>query len=66
MLSELDNATVNTSVQTTFSANRSRGGLWALAVEPGVQHAQATQRGERRESRLDPDRAGAAPTRHLG
>ena len=45
MLAELDNATVNTSVQNVFLANRSRGGLWALAVEPGVHHAEATDRG---------------------
>lgn len=45
MLSELDNFTDNASVEATFSANRSRGGLWALAVEPGVEHAEATAKG---------------------
>ncbi len=45
MLSGQDNPTVNASVQATFSANRSHGGLWALAVEPGVQHAEATAQG---------------------
>lgn len=42
MLSELDEPSINTSVQNTFAGNRSRGGLWALAIEPGVQHAEAT------------------------
>jgi hypothetical protein len=45
MLSGLDGAALNTSAQATFSGIRSRGGLWALAVEPGVEHAQATARG---------------------
>jgi hypothetical protein len=45
MQAELDEEVNNTQVQTTFSANRSRGGLWALAVEPGVGHHVATGRG---------------------
>jgi hypothetical protein len=45
MLSELDNFSDNTGIQATFSDIRSRGGLWALAVEPGVQHGEATGRG---------------------
>ncbi len=42
MLSELDEVVDNSSVQATFAGNRSRGGLWALAVEPGIVHAGAT------------------------
>lgn len=45
MLSELDDGAINTSVRATFLDNRSRGGLWGLAVEPGVAHAEATVRG---------------------
>lgn len=45
MLSGLDHVTVNASIQATFLGIRSRGGLWALAVEPGVEHAEATPRG---------------------
>ena len=45
MQAELDEVVDNTAVRTTFSANRSRGGLWALAVEPGVGHHIATGRG---------------------
>jgi hypothetical protein len=45
MLSGQDQPTVNTAVQAAFLGNRSRGGLWALAVEPGVQHAEATSVG---------------------
>ncbi|MEO8480395.1 MAG: carboxypeptidase regulatory-like domain-containing protein [Gemmatimonadota bacterium] len=44
MLSELDDVPINTSVRAAFSDNRSRGGLWALATEPGVAHAEATVR----------------------
>jgi hypothetical protein len=42
MLSELDEPSNLTAVQNAFAANRSSGGLWALAIEPGVQHAEAT------------------------
>jgi hypothetical protein len=45
MLSEGDNATTITAVTNTFLGNRARGGLWALQVEPGVQHAEATDVG---------------------
>ena len=45
MQSGLDNLVDNSAIQSRFSANRSRGGLWALAVEPGIQHAVATGRG---------------------
>lgn len=45
MLSGLDDSVVNIAVQNTFAGNRSRGGLWALAVEPGVYHAEATALG---------------------
>jgi len=40
-----DDASRNAAARTTFSENRSRGGLWALAVEPGVQLRAATTRG---------------------
>jgi hypothetical protein len=45
MQSELDERVDNTQIQSTFATNRSRGGLWALAVEPGIQHAVATGTG---------------------
>jgi hypothetical protein len=45
MQAELDEVVDNTSVRTTFAGNRSRGGLWALAVEPGVGHPVASSRG---------------------
>ena len=45
MQAGLDNATTNESVQEIFAGNRSRGGLWALAVEPNVRHEQASARG---------------------
>lgn len=45
MQAELDVVVNNTAVQTTYSANRSGGGLWALAVEPGVGHSVASSRG---------------------
>ena len=45
MQAELDEVVNNTTVRTTFSGNRSRGGLWALAVEPGVGHHVASSRG---------------------
>lgn len=42
MQAELDAVVNNQAVQVTFAANRSRGGLWALAVEPGISHDVAT------------------------
>lgn len=45
MLSGLETGGTNASIQNAFLANRSRGGLWGLAVEPGVQHAEATALG---------------------
>ncbi len=36
---EDDNFVYNPPIQATIWANRSRGGLWGLAVEPGVGHA---------------------------
>ena len=45
MQAELDIVRVNTAVQATFADNRSRGGLWALSVEPGVEHEEASSRG---------------------
>jgi hypothetical protein len=40
-----DQVVSNFPVRTKFLENRSRGGLWALAVEPGIGHYIATQRG---------------------
>ncbi|HUF35091.1 MAG TPA: carboxypeptidase-like regulatory domain-containing protein [Gemmatimonadales bacterium] len=45
MQAELDEVVDNTRVRTTFSGNRSRGGLWALAVEPAVGHRVASTLG---------------------
>lgn len=45
MQAELDEVASNSGVQSIFSGNRSRGGLWALAVEPGVGHHVATVQG---------------------
>ena len=45
MQSELDRVVDNPEVRAVFSGNRSRGGLWALAVEPGIEHNVATSRG---------------------
>ena len=45
MLAEIDEPAVNSAVQSTFLENRARGGLWSLAIEPGVAHAVATDRG---------------------
>jgi hypothetical protein len=45
MLAELDNATRNAAVEEVFAGNRSRGGLWSLAVEPDARHEQASARG---------------------
>jgi hypothetical protein len=42
-----DDASRNAAARTTFSENRSRGGLWALAVEPGLPLRAATSRGNR-------------------
>jgi pimeloyl-ACP methyl ester carboxylesterase len=38
MQAALDGSVDNAGVRTTFAANRSQGGLWALAVEPNVSH----------------------------
>lgn len=45
MQAELDQVADNTFVRITFEGNRSRGGLWALAVEPGVGHSEASAEG---------------------
>lgn len=45
MQAELDEVVDNAAVRTTHAANRARGGRWALAVEPGVGHRVATNRG---------------------
>jgi hypothetical protein len=45
MQSELDVLVDNLSIQSTFMDNRSRGARWALAVEPGIGHAVATESG---------------------
>jgi hypothetical protein len=42
MQAEFDSTVSNFPVATTFAANRSRGGLWALVVEPGVNHHVAS------------------------
>lgn len=42
MQAELDN---NANAMGIFTGNRSRGGLWALAVEPGAVHAEASSEG---------------------
>jgi hypothetical protein len=44
MQAERDDPARNTTVRGTFTDNRARGGLWSLAVEPGVIHSQATAR----------------------
>lgn len=44
MQAELDDVN-NLRVEPTYVANRSRGGLWALAVEPGIGHSVATHQG---------------------
>ena len=38
MLAELDVVVSNTFLRMTAAANRAQGGLWALALEPGVEH----------------------------
>jgi hypothetical protein len=45
MLSEGMGSAQITPIQATFSGNRSRGGLWALQVEPGARAAEATGEG---------------------
>jgi hypothetical protein len=45
MQAEIDDLVDNPAVRTKFSDNRSRGGLWALAVEPGAMHFQASSLG---------------------
>lgn len=35
----------NLEIQAIFAGNRSRGGRWALAVEPGVEHGEASDIG---------------------
>lgn len=42
MQAEADAVVNNSAVRMTFQSNRSRGGRWALAVEPGVGHSVAT------------------------
>ncbi|HEX6990571.1 MAG TPA: carboxypeptidase-like regulatory domain-containing protein [Gemmatimonadales bacterium] len=44
MQAGLDDKTRNAAVLESFLANRSRGGLWSLVVEPDVVHAQASAR----------------------
>lgn len=39
-----DDPQMNLRVKDGFLTNRARGGLWSLAVEPDVIHAQATER----------------------
>ncbi len=45
MQAELDEVVSNAGVRGQFATNRSAGGLWSLAVEPGVGHHVATARG---------------------
>jgi hypothetical protein len=40
-----DDVSRNAASRATFSDNRARGGLWALAVEPGIDLRNATSRG---------------------
>lgn len=42
MQAENDGVADNLAIRTTFAGNRSRGGRWALAVEPGVGHSEAS------------------------
>jgi hypothetical protein len=42
MQAELDQVVNNATTQATFTANRAKGGLWALVVEPGVVHDTAS------------------------
>ena len=45
MQAALDEVVSNFSVRTKFASNRALGGLWSLAVEPGVGHSMASARG---------------------
>jgi hypothetical protein len=45
MQAQFDSTVNNFPVATTFAANRSQGGLWALVVEPGVNHHVASGKG---------------------
>jgi hypothetical protein len=45
MQAELDQLDRNAAVRSTFAANRSQGGLWALAVQPGVAHEDVSSLG---------------------
>jgi hypothetical protein len=49
MQAALDAVVSNFEVQAKFLSNRSRGGLWALAVEPEIGHFIATPRGNTAE-----------------
>ena len=40
-----DAEATNLAIQAIFAGNRSRGGRWALAVEPGVVHGEASDLG---------------------
>jgi pimeloyl-ACP methyl ester carboxylesterase len=42
MQAELDQTERNAAVRSTFTANRAQGGLWALVVEPGVEHGDVS------------------------
>jgi hypothetical protein len=42
MQGELDANVNNLAVQAKFTENRSHGGLWALAIEPGADHQTGT------------------------
>lgn len=45
MQAQQDAVVSNSTIQTVFAANRAQGGLWALAVEPGVGHSEASELG---------------------
>ena len=38
MQAELDSEATNLAIQAIFAGNRSRGGRWSLAVQPGMEH----------------------------
>ena len=38
MQAELDSEDTNLAIRAIFAGNRSRGGRWALAVQPGMEH----------------------------
>ncbi|HEU4830458.1 MAG TPA: carboxypeptidase-like regulatory domain-containing protein [Gemmatimonadales bacterium] len=42
---ERDEVVSNTGIRETFESNRSRGGLWALAIEPDIGHRNPTSEG---------------------